>query len=108
MASIAASVRSSSAALPATKPRSTTNLSPCPNASTAAAATTSATAANATWRRYGRRKRPTRASVRSAVSGGIFGAGSRRVSARAMRGQLGKNGGEAVRSNEPPCLATVQ
>ena len=41
-------------------------------------------AANTTSRRYGRRKRPTRATVCNAVTGGILGAGSRRVSARAI------------------------
>jgi len=82
--SISASIRSSSVALDAAKPRSTTNLRPWPTASTADAATTSPMAANTICRRYGRRKRPTRASVRNAVTGGIFGAGSRRVSARAI------------------------
>ena len=72
--SMSASMRSSSAPLPAAKPRSMTNLRPCPIASTAAAAKTSAITAYTTCRRYGRMKRPTRASVRSAVIGGSFGA----------------------------------
>ena len=69
-----ASVRSSSAPLPAAKPRSMTNFKPWPIMRTAAAANSSAMAAKITCLRYGRRKRPMRASVFSAVIGGSFGA----------------------------------
>ena len=59
---ITPSMRSSSAAFPAAKPRSMTNLSPCPTASTDAAAISSAMPAKITCFLYGRTNRPTRAS----------------------------------------------
>ena len=63
--SISASIRSSSPAFAAANPRSTTNFKPCPTASTAAGGDDEADRREDHLRRYGRRKRPTRASVRA-------------------------------------------